>query len=218
MKEAQLYFLSDQYYRDFPDDKLMRNKEMIAGRSSDRPCFFAFSDKKIPEISWLVPISSKTEKYRYEEQKKINKHGRCNTIRFGSVLGREAAFLIQNMCPVTDKYISPYIDKNKQPIKIDNRVIADVIKNAHEVLGIANRGAKIIFPDIKTIYATLVHQLEQEKKTELTAKPPAPEQPAKLSMKDRFAAAQAEADRRSQQTTDQQHTPQHRLDKSTPER
>jgi protein AbiQ len=37
----------------------------------------------------------------------------------------------------------------------------------------------------------------QEKKTELTAKPPAPEQPAKLSMKDRFAAAQAEADRRA---------------------
>ena len=93
-----------------------------------------------------------------------------------------------------------------------------MVKNAHEVLGIANRGAKIIFPDIKTIYATLVHQLEQEKKTELTANPPAPEQPAKLSMKDRFAAAQAEADRRCQQTTDQQHTPQHRPDKSTPER
>lgn len=73
-------------------------------------------------------------------------------------------FLIQNMCPATDKYISPYIDKNKQPIKIDDRIIADVVKNAHEVLGIANRGAKIIFPDIKTIYAALVYQLEQQKK------------------------------------------------------
>lgn len=163
LKDAQLYFLSDQYYADFPDDKLMRNKEMVAGHLGNRPCFFAFSDRKTPEIFWLVPISSKIDKYKYEEQKKINKYGRCNTIRFGVVLGREAAFLIQNMCPVTDKYISPYIDKNKQPIKIDDRTKDDVVKNAHEVLGIANRGAKIIFPDIKAIYSALVQQLEQSK-------------------------------------------------------
>ncbi len=37
----------------------------------------------------------------------------------------------------------------------------------------------------------------QEKKTELTEKHPAPDQTAKVSMKDRFAAAQAEADRRA---------------------
>lgn len=31
MPQAQLYFLSDQYYQDFPDDKLMRNKDIING-------------------------------------------------------------------------------------------------------------------------------------------------------------------------------------------
>ena len=29
MPDAQLYFLSDQYYIDFPDDKLMKNKDII---------------------------------------------------------------------------------------------------------------------------------------------------------------------------------------------
>ena len=31
MLEAQFYFLSEQYYLDFPDDKLMKNKDMISG-------------------------------------------------------------------------------------------------------------------------------------------------------------------------------------------
>jgi protein AbiQ len=58
--------------------------------------------------------------------------------------------------------------------------------------------------------------LEQECKTYLISpeKKTAKAAPIKASMKERMAAAQAEADRRSQQTTDQQHRP----DKSTPER
>lgn len=34
MLQAQLYFLSDQYYQDFPDDKLMQNKDIM--RSSNK--------------------------------------------------------------------------------------------------------------------------------------------------------------------------------------
>lgn len=122
---AQLYFLSDQYYLDFPDDKLMKNKDMIDGVLHNRPCFFAFQDSKIDEIYWIVPISSRTEKFKQIEQNKIKKYGICNTIRFGTVLGRDAAFLIQNMCPATERYLNAYIDRNKQPIRIDGRVAAD---------------------------------------------------------------------------------------------
>ncbi len=159
MNKPQLYFLSDQYYSDFPDERLMKNKETTHNQVHSRPCFFAFADNKNPAIFWLVPISSKVAKYRLVEQKAIKRYGRCNTIRFGTVLGREAAFLIQNMCPVTDRYISAYIDKNNQPIQIDSRVASDIVKNAREVLGIAKRGRKIIFPDVQTIYNILVQQL-----------------------------------------------------------
>jgi ABC-type polysaccharide transport system permease subunit len=74
----------------------------------------AFKDYKIADIYWIVPISSKYEKFKRIEQDKINKYGHCNTIRFGTVLGRNTAFLIQNMCPATRKYLTAYIDKNKR--------------------------------------------------------------------------------------------------------
>ena len=159
MREAQLYFLEDQYYRDFPDDKLMRNKDTIDGIPHSRPCFLAFPDSQNPLIFWLIPISSKYMKYQKIAQAKIEKRGRCNTIRFGTVLGRNAAFLIQNMCPVTERYLTAYIDKNDQPIRLDDRVVEDVTKNAREVLSIARRGAKIIFPDVFAIYQELERQL-----------------------------------------------------------
>lgn len=159
MTKAQLFFLSDQYYLDFPDDKLMKNKDMINGVPHNRPCFFAFPDSKIPEIYWIVPISSKYEKFKRIEKAKIQKHGRCNTIRFGTVLGRQAAFLIQNMCPATEKYLTAYINRNNQPIRIDDRVAADVVKNAREVLGMAKRGVKVIFPDVFKIYSELKREL-----------------------------------------------------------
>ncbi len=38
MPQAQLYVLSDQYYQDFPDDKLMQNKDVINGTLHSRPC------------------------------------------------------------------------------------------------------------------------------------------------------------------------------------
>ena len=50
------------------------------------------------------------------------------------------------MCPAIEKYLVPYIDKNRQPIRIDDRIAADIKKNAREVLAIARRGSKVIFP------------------------------------------------------------------------
>lgn len=159
MLDIQFYFLSDQYYQDFPDDKLMKNKDMTNGHLHNRPCFFAFSDSKIPDIYWIIPISSQYEKFKRIEQNKLKKYGQCNTIRFGEMLGRNTAFLIQNMCPATMKYLIPYIDKNHCPIRIDNRIAADVTKNAREVLAMAKHGTKIIFPDVFKIYDCLEQQL-----------------------------------------------------------
>lgn len=159
MLDAQLYFLSDQYYIDFPDDKLMKNKDVIHGVPHSRPCFLAFPDSKNPSIYWLVPISSRYEKYQKIAQVKIEKYGRCNTIRFGTVLDRNAAFLIQNMCPVTETYLTAYINKNAEPICLDNRIVEDVTKNAREVLALARRGVKVIFPDVFKIYQELEQSL-----------------------------------------------------------
>ena len=163
MDSGRFCFLSDKYYEDFQDKFLMRNKEVVDGVAHDRPCFFVFQDSVTPEILWLVPISSNYAKYKVLHDKKVEKYKKCNTIRFGEVLGKQAAFLIQNMCPVTQAYIREvYVDKNGIEIQIDGRIAHDVIANAREVLAITKRGAKIIFPDVNAIHKVLLEQLAEQ--------------------------------------------------------
>ena len=165
MDNWQFCFLTDRYYIDFPDNNLMKNKEAVNGVLIDRPCFFAFRDKENQDIMWLVPISSQYDKYKKIHDKNVEKYGFCTTIRFGTVIGTMAAFLIQNMCPAIDKYIREiYVDKNNVPIAIDNRVIQDVISSASEVLARVKRGSKLIFPDIAKIKQILLEELGENGK------------------------------------------------------
>ena len=50
----------------------------------------------------MIPFSSQTSKFKGIYNKKMQKYHRCDTIVFGEVLGHEKAFLIQNMCPITE--------------------------------------------------------------------------------------------------------------------
>lgn len=50
-------------------------------------------------------MSSKVEKYRKLQEQKIQKNGVCDTIVIGKYRRKEAAFLIQNIFPITEKYI-----------------------------------------------------------------------------------------------------------------
>ena len=78
----------------------MKNKEEGHGR----PCFLAIQD--YDGLYWMIPISSKVEKFKAIYKHKTQNGKRCDTICFANVLGNERAFLIQNMFPITEKYIS----------------------------------------------------------------------------------------------------------------
>lgn len=161
MKEAQLFFLSDDYFRDFPDDRLMKNKYNDDGTLRSRPCFFAFADRRHHEIYWIVPISSQVEKYERIAHQKVKRNGVCDTIRFGEVLGRKTAFLIQNMCPATAQYLTPYIGRNHIPVPVSDKIADDVKRHARNALAVERqrRNNRIIFPDIFKIYSELEGQL-----------------------------------------------------------
>ena len=60
---------------------ILQNKDIIDGVPHSRPCFFAFEDSMITDIYWIVPISSKFEKFRRIEQDKLKKYGHCHAIR-----------------------------------------------------------------------------------------------------------------------------------------
>lgn len=56
--------------------------------------------------------------------------------------------------------MTPYIGKNDCPIRIDDRIASDVERSARNVLVVAKRGAKVIFPDVFKIYHGLELQLQ----------------------------------------------------------
>lgn len=162
MNEGKFYFIKDEYFSDFPDDKLMKNKEVINGVVHERPCFYSFLDIKT-NIYWLVPFSSQVKKFKDIYNKKIakSKDGKCDTIVFGEVLGHEKAFLIQNMCPILPRYIhNEYIDKVAQiPVKVSRVLEKELLDKAIKILNLQRKGFNLIFPDILKIEQVLINEL-----------------------------------------------------------
>lgn len=151
------YFIADRYFTDFPDDKLMRNKEHIGGQNHNRPCYYAFSDHPTG-LFWLIPISSQIEKFRQVHDSKVSKYGRCDTIHFAHVLGEIRAFLIQNMCPVTEEYIiHRYVDASTDsPVRMNAKPAAEIEKKAKKVLVLHRQGKSLIFPNVLEIERQLI--------------------------------------------------------------
>ena len=156
MELKHFYFLNDKYYNDFPDPFLMKNHEIINGVHRDRPCFYTFEDKNTG-IYWMIPFSSKINKYQKIYNEKIKRNNKCDTIVFGEVLGHKKAFLIQNMCPVTSSYIrNEYMDSNNIPVRITKMLEKELEEKAKRVLALQRKGKKLIFPDVIYIESKLI--------------------------------------------------------------
>lgn len=122
--------------------------------------FYAFTNDNF--IYWVILISSKVQKFEDLYSKKKEKYGRCDTIDFCDVLGRRRAFLIQNMCPITQKYIlNEYIDPIQGSVAIDSISETRIISKAKKVLALQRKGCKLIFGNVLDIEKRLV-KMEEE--------------------------------------------------------
>ena len=147
----------------------MRNKENMDGKAHNRHCFYAFKDKKIPDILWCVPISSQIKKYQAIYDRKISNqiakgiiNPKCDTIRFGKVMGAKKAFLIQNMFPITENYLGElYINRlTCEAVRIPKNIERDIIKHANLVLRLVRSGNKnLVFSDILATYGNLAKEI-----------------------------------------------------------
>lgn len=166
IQNGHFYFLDNQYFIDFPDKQLMSNKEETNGKPHNRPCFFAFMDKATG-LYWMIPLSTQVKKYKAIYWHKINKYGSCDTIVFGVVLGYERVFLIQNMCPISEKYIkNEYIDSTSSlPVRVDGALEAKLIDKAKRILAMQRRGQKLIFPDVFKIEKYITNEIWTKKNT-----------------------------------------------------
>ena len=146
IEDGKFYFIKDTFFDIFKDYKLMENKE----GGNKRPCYFCFRDRKNKEIIWFVPISTKYEKYKkiYDNKKlKVGNRPVYNFV-FGNVLGKKAVFLIQNIFPITEKYIAEkYINSNID-VEIPRIVRNEIITIALRVVRLAEEGINVPFYNI----------------------------------------------------------------------
>lgn len=129
-----IYIISDQYFADYPNNRYMQNKD------ENRPHYYAIEDG---DLFWMVPLSSKVDKYRRKISDIEAKSGTGNCFMFviAKVSGRERAFLIADMFPVTEEYISrPYM-VGGVPLVIQNQAVqAEIRKKANRFLSMVKRG------------------------------------------------------------------------------
>lgn len=144
VENGKFYFIKDEFFDIFKNYELMQNKE----NGNRRPCYFCFNDLESTEIIWFVPISSKIKKYKaiYEKKKKERKV--VYNFVFGNVLGKEKAFLIQNIFPTTEKYIESKYQNKMQDVEITETLKRKIIKTSTNVIKLAKKGINIPFYDI----------------------------------------------------------------------
>lgn len=132
----------------------MSNKETTANELHRRPCYYAIQDIKNSDIYWMIPISSQVDKYKNILNKKLERYKVYDGLEFGYVQGREAAFLLQNICPVTEKYIvEKYIDeKTGKDVSIPNDLKRKLNAKAKKIMNKYYQGTKIVITDLNYIF------------------------------------------------------------------
>ena len=154
---GNLYFVSDEFFARIQDPYLKVNYE-----DTKRPHYFAFKDSKTG-LYWLVPCSSKIEKFERLVQKKHEQHKPTDTIKMVKVFDRKTVLLFQDMFPVITRYIDDQYIKGGQPVKIaDPKLIQELEKNAKKIINLLHRGVRFTptQPDIIKIEKIMLEELQ----------------------------------------------------------
>ena len=156
---GSLCFVTDELFLRVNDPYLKINYE-----TTKRPHYFAVRDEK-SELYWLVPCSSKIEKFELLIQKKKEAHKPTDTIKIVKIFGKKTVLLFQDMFPVTESYIDgPYI-KGGQYVRIaDPKLVLELEKTAKKVIKLLHKGVKFTptQPDINRIENFMLGELHNE--------------------------------------------------------
>lgn len=159
MEQFGFYVIKDEFFEKFNDPYLKGNKEQ------NRPHYYCFKDEA-DDLYWIIPMSSRVEKYKAVIAHKKEMHKPCDLLYVCKLSNdKENAFLIQDMFPITEKYIlRPYTFAGN-PLKLINETDRQIIESkAIRILNLIER--KVPFnkfqPDVLKIKETLLEELAAE--------------------------------------------------------
>lgn len=160
-KEGYVYHINDDYFAKVQDDKLMQNKE----NGTYRPTFLCLEDRNNPGLLWVVPMSTRVEKYQAIRDKQIEKRRECLSIVIGEYDGRQAAFLLQNMFPITEKYLDHIHTRNGNPVPVKHSIAQEVRTNMQKLRQLIYRGKQVVFPDVRRLEKLMLEELQEAKRS-----------------------------------------------------
>ncbi|MDR0196595.1 MAG: hypothetical protein LBI36_00025 [Oscillospiraceae bacterium] len=153
------YFLKDSFFEKVNERFLKCNYE-----TTKRPHYFAFKDDNT-SLYWLVPCSSRTEKFEriIKDKKECNKP--TDGIKIVRVRDRKQVLLFQDMFPTTVDYIkNPYV-KDGQLVRIESQaLVAELNKNANNVRIKLLKGVKFTptQPNVQRIEKLMLAELARQ--------------------------------------------------------
>lgn len=152
MKRKGFYIIKDKFFEDMSDPYLKGNK------AGNRPHYYCFEDRTTG-IYWMIPLSSRIDKYRDIVEKKIRAGKTCDIIHIAKLDdSRESAFLIQDTFPITEKYIErEYTIASNHLMLTSEHTVNEIERKARKVMSMLKRGVKFTptQPDVMAILKKL---------------------------------------------------------------
>ena len=152
MKKTGFYIIKDTFFEDMSDPYLKGNK------TGNRPHYYCFEDTSTG-IYWMIPLSSRIDKYRRLIEKKEKAGRSCDIIHIVKLDdSRESAFLIQDMFPIIEEYIErEYTIAGNHLMLTSEHTAREIERKARKVMGMLKRGIKFTptQPDVMAILKKL---------------------------------------------------------------
>ena len=127
-------------------------------KAGNRPHYYCFEDSSIG-IYWMIPLSSRIDKYRRIMEKKEKAGKFCDILHIAKLDdSRESAFLIQDMFPITEEYIErEYTIAGNHLMLTSEHTVREIEQKARKVMGMLKRGIKFTptQPDVMEILEKL---------------------------------------------------------------
>lgn len=152
------YHIKDEYFEKVGNGLgLMSNKEN--GRF--RPNYYAIKDKD-SDIIWMIPLSSRYDKYVKIYNKKVEQYGKCLNLVISKYGGKKSVFLLQNMFPILPKYIDHIHTVNGQPLKVHKSIRDEIGKKFKDIIELKKRGNIIPFTKIDKLYNKMIQEYNSD--------------------------------------------------------
>ena len=154
---GKLYFISDDLFEIASDPYLKRDHE-----DTKRPHYFVLRDKKTG-LFWVVPCSSKADKYQRIIDQRIAYNKEVDTIKIVDIFDRKTVLLFQDMFPVKSEHImGPYIKRNQVVGIYDPQIIDKLERTAEKIIRLLRNGIKFTptQPDVLRLERRLLEEAE----------------------------------------------------------